>query len=70
MELVIFYKKPHDEITYAEVCPYSDATFKITSIKDYGHSGIVLGLMLKATRGEKIWQVIEWKSSKQRRVSH
>lgn len=70
LEPAIVYNKPKSAVTRIEVWTYSDASFNISSTKEYGQSGILMGLMIYTEDNDNIFHVVDWSSSKQRRVSH
>lgn len=53
-----------------EVWTFSDASFNITSGREYGQTGIITGIHARSDEEEKTFHIIDWTSSKQRRVSH
>ena len=69
LDPIITYKSPVGTITEASVCTFSDASFKMGKSQNYGQSGIITGIILKAD-GETIYQLVDWASTKQRRVSY
>lgn len=60
-------KKPAKRI---EVWTFSDASFNIVAGRDYGQTGVVTGLKAYNDNGESVFHVIDWVSSKQRRITH
>jgi len=52
------------------VCTFSDASFNIAKSQLYGQSGVVTGVCAEVEKGESLYYMIDWTSSKQRRVSH
>lgn len=60
----------HTSIKNVAIHSFADASFKIVTGREYGLMGIITGLMIQGHDGEDVCQVIDWSSSKQRRVTH
>lgn len=48
----------------AEIWTYSDASFNISSGRDYGQTGIITGILIKNYNDETAFHVIDWGSKK------
>lgn len=58
------------DVERIEVWMFSDSSLNIVAGRDYGQSGILTGLKINANEGESVLHLVEWSSSKQRRVRH
>lgn len=57
-------------MTSADIYTFSDAFIYITNKREYGQTGIILGLLTRGKDGTGLFPVTDWCSSKQRLVSH
>lgn len=57
-------------VTKAMITTFSDASFNITSRKSYGQTGLVLGVRTTMDDGYEMFHMLDWVSTKQRRISH
>lgn len=67
---LISFRKLTSEVDNIDVWTFSDASFNIVTGRDYGQTGIITGLKVTGKGGESVFHVVDWTSSKQRRVSH
>lgn len=58
------------DVERLDVWTFSDASFNIVAGRDYGQTGIVTGIKVRGKDGESAFHLVDWASSKQRRVSH
>lgn len=67
----ILYKNLWVDIAEATIESFSDAAFNISRAKQYGKTGLIVGIryMMKG-RTEAMYHVVYWASRKQRRVCH
>lgn len=70
LEPTIIFKRLTTPVEKVDVWTFSDASFNIVRGRGYGQTGIVTGLMSEGSGGENVFHIVEWVSSKQRRVSH
>lgn len=61
---------PHKKDANITVCTYSDAAFNISPRQSYGQTGVISGIRIETPGDDPIYHMIDWASSKQRRVSH
>lgn len=54
----------------AVITTFSDASFNITSRKSYGQTGLVSGVRTTMDNGSEMFHMLDWVSTKQRRISH
>ena len=66
----ILYAKPTEKFKQAQVLTFSDAAFNVTKSNAYGQTGIINGMLFEYENGSHIFHILDWTSSKQRRVSH
>lgn len=66
----ITFRKLRTGITKIDVWTFSDASFNIVSGRDYGQTGIVTGIRAEGKDGEHAFHLVDWASTKQRRISH
>lgn len=70
LNAVIRFNKLQGTVNKVEVWTFSDASYNIVSGRDCGLTGIVTGRMAWSDNGEQAFNVMDWASTKQRRVSH
>lgn len=70
LDPTILFRKMNTAVSKIEVWTFSDASFNIVSGRDYGQTGVVTGLKAYGKNGENCFHLVDWTSSKQRRVSH
>lgn len=70
LQPIIRFNKINATIKEIDIWTFSDASFNITSGRDYGQTGIITGIHAKGDGDNEIYHAIDWASSKQRRVSH
>ena len=67
----ILYKCLGGDVAEATIESFSDAAFNISRAKQYGQTGLIVGLRyLVKGRTDAIYHVVDWASRKQRRVCH
>lgn len=70
LDATITFKKMKKPAKKVEVWTFSDASFNIVAGRDYGQTGVVTGLIAYDEDGESVFHVVDWVSSKQRRITH
>lgn len=70
LDPTIRFRKLSTDIRTMDVWTFSDASFNIVSGRDYGQTGIVTGIKVTTTKGEHAFHIIDWASTKQRRITH
>lgn len=72
LQLVIKFKKTCSTVRKIEVWTFRDASFISCSGRHYGETGVITGLMVRQHDGKQIYMyhLIDWASTKQRRVVH
>lgn len=66
---VIQIRRPRQPVEYVSVYIFSDASFNITSMKQFGQSGIITGLMVESESDALHFQ-IDLTSAMQKRMTH
>ena len=65
------FRAPEHELSDAVDTTFSDAAFNISRTKQYGQTGFVLGILYKVKgKKDQLYHIVDWASSKQRRVCH
>lgn len=67
---IVRFRKLDSSIRAMDVWTFSDASFNIVSGRDYGQTGIVTGIMVESIDGQQAFHLVDWASTKQRRISH
>lgn len=57
-------------ITTMDTWTFSDASFNVISGRDYGQTVIVLVVKVTYEHGDHYFHLIDWKSTKLRRITH
>ena len=71
LRAVVTFRRPRERVADARIVTFSDGAFNICSSTSYGQSGFVSGILYRTRSGdERTFHVIDWGSSKQRRVTH
>jgi len=70
LEPIIQFPKLRAEVLEVQVWTFSNAAFNIVSPRDYGQSGIIVGILPRSVDGEEAFHVVDWASTTQKRVSH
>lgn len=70
LDPTILLRRLSGAVSGMEVWNVSDASFGIVSGRLYGQTGIITGLKIWITEGDCTYHIIDWASTKQRRVSH
>jgi len=68
--LVIKFTKPKSSIVETYVCSFIDTSFNISRTHNYGKSGLLTGQLIRSNDRNVIYHIIDWSSSKQKRVCH
>lgn len=67
----ITYQKIGGEVTAATIESFSDAAFNISRAKQYGQTGLIVGILFNVKgKDDAVYHVVDWASRKQRRVCH
>lgn len=61
---------PHPNEYHETVCTFSETAFNISPSQSYGQTGIISGIKIESRDEKTIYHIVDWASSKQRRVSH
>lgn len=67
----IRYQRPMKKLDHTEIVSFSDAAFNISKHQQYGQTGFLTGIRLcMANEDSTIYHVIDWSSTRQKRVSY
>ena len=69
LEPVILFRRT-EGVIQAILTMFSDASFNISSRKSYGQTGVISGIRTMMKDGKEQFYVIDWVSTKQKRISH
>ena len=69
LDPTLFFRQA-DQVKQAWVTTFSDASFNISSRKSYGQTGVICGIRTTMNEGSEQYYVIDWVSTKQKRISH
>ena len=69
LDPTIVYHSPGN-VANAILSTFSDASFNITARKSYGQTGLVSGVRTTMQDGSELFHILDWVSTKQRRISH
>lgn len=67
---ILSFPKVCDDVKSIRILSFSDASFNIGGSNQYGQTGIITGLEFLSRNDERIYHLVDWASSKQRRVSY
>lgn len=70
MKPVIKFRKITSKILALDIWTFSDASFNIVTGREYGQTGIVTGIKVVGEEGDDTFHLIDWASTKQRRITH
>lgn len=70
LSATLLFKKLKSPVEKVEIQTFSDASFNISNSREYGQTGIITGVLVVGQNGEEAFHMIDWASTKQRRVTH